>query len=133
LRYGAGLKGKMLDSLAAGVPCAMSTIAAEGLDLPEDLQVLIADDPDILARRVAVLCRDDREYRRIATAGQAYVAERYGAARIDALLRDACGTPGPMSGRPAADAPGVAPSRRRGLRPETRPATTTEMTAGDGE
>jgi O-antigen biosynthesis protein len=34
LRYGAGLKGKVLESFAAGIPCVMTTIAAEGLDLP---------------------------------------------------------------------------------------------------
>ena len=37
LRYGAGLKGKVLESMAAGVPCVMTTVAAEGLDLPEEL------------------------------------------------------------------------------------------------
>jgi GT2 family glycosyltransferase/glycosyltransferase involved in cell wall biosynthesis len=30
LRYGAGLKGKVLESFAAGIPCVMTTIAAEG-------------------------------------------------------------------------------------------------------
>src|SRR5205814_1990102 len=29
LRYGAGLKGKVLESLAAGIPCVMTTVAAE--------------------------------------------------------------------------------------------------------
>src|SRR5205085_5562181 len=32
LRFGAGVKGKVIDSLAAGVPCVMSPIGAEGLD-----------------------------------------------------------------------------------------------------
>jgi hypothetical protein len=31
LRYGAGVEGKVLDSFAAGVPCVMSSVAAEGL------------------------------------------------------------------------------------------------------
>src|SRR5947209_19318347 len=42
LRYGAGLKGKVLDSFAHGLPCVMSEVAAEGLDLPEELAWLIA-------------------------------------------------------------------------------------------
>ena len=99
----------------------MSTIAAEGLELPEELQVLVADDPDILARRIAVLCRDDREYHRLAAAGQAYIAERYGAARIDALLREACG-------------PNAAPpTPRRGSSTATGIRPAAEMAVGDGE
>ncbi len=42
LRFGAGLKGKVLTSFAAGVPCVMTGIAAEGMDLPASLQPLIA-------------------------------------------------------------------------------------------
>jgi glycosyltransferase involved in cell wall biosynthesis len=121
LRYGAGLKGKVLDSLAAGVPCVMSTIAAEGLDLPDALQVLVADDPDVAARRIAVLCRDDHEYRRVAETGQAYIEERYSASRIDALLREAC------AGEGAAEV-GPAPTASR-----LQPAAATELAAGDGE
>jgi GT2 family glycosyltransferase/glycosyltransferase involved in cell wall biosynthesis len=90
LRYGAGLKGKVLESLAAGVPCVMTTVAAEGLDLPKKLQVLVADEPGEIAARIAKLCRDDAEYRRIVEAGKAYVAATYSAERIDGLLRQAC-------------------------------------------
>ena len=35
-------KGKVLDSFAHGLPCVMSEVAAEGLDLPEELAWLIA-------------------------------------------------------------------------------------------
>jgi glycosyltransferase involved in cell wall biosynthesis len=136
LRYGAGLKGKVLDSLAAGVPCVMSSVAAEGLDLPEGLQVLVTDDPEITARRIAMLCREDREYRRLAAAGQTYIAERYGAARIDALLGEACGTGTSIGGGPEAGVPAApASTRRRGSRAGARPqpAAATELAAGDGE
>ena len=36
LAYGAGIKGKVLDSLAAGIPCVCTPIAAEGLDSAGD-------------------------------------------------------------------------------------------------
>ena len=70
LRYGAGLKGKVLESFAAGIPCVMTTIAAEGLDLPSALEPLVVDGPAEIAARVAKLCRDDSEYRRIVEAGK---------------------------------------------------------------
>ncbi|HVB17042.1 MAG TPA: glycosyltransferase, partial [Stellaceae bacterium] len=91
LRFGAGLKGKVLESMAAGIPCIMTTVAAEGIDLPPELLSLDADEPELLSQRIAALCRDDAEYRRVAEAGRAHVLANYSAARIDALVRDACG------------------------------------------
>ena len=91
LRYGAGLKGKVLESMAAGIPCVMTTVAAEGINLPPQLKSLVSDDPKALTDRIAVLCRDRAEYRRIAEAGRAHIAANYSPERIDALIRGACG------------------------------------------
>src|SRR6185369_14002933 len=44
LGYGAGVKGKVLESWAAGIPCVCSPVAAEGIDVPKVLQSLVADD-----------------------------------------------------------------------------------------
>jgi len=90
LRYGAGLKGKVLESFAAGIPCVMTTIAAEGLDLPKAMLPLVVDEPEEIAARVAKLCRDKAEYRRIVDACKAYMSANYSAQRIDALLKEAC-------------------------------------------
>jgi O-antigen biosynthesis protein len=49
LRFGAGIKGKVLDSFAAGLPCVMTPIAAEGLPLSPVLQGLVGDDIAALA------------------------------------------------------------------------------------
>ncbi len=93
LRYGAGLKGKVLDSMAAGIPCVMTTIAAEGLNLPTELQSLVADEPHEIAERVAALCRDEDRYGRTVEAIRAYVSANYSSQRIDLLIREACGLP----------------------------------------
>ena len=45
LRFGAGVKGKVLDSFAAGVPCVMSEVAAEGLVLSPVLRALVGETP----------------------------------------------------------------------------------------
>jgi glycosyltransferase involved in cell wall biosynthesis len=91
LRFGAGLKGKVLESMAAGVPCVMTPVAAEGLDLPEELAGLVADQPALLADCIAKLCGDDAGYQRIVKACKAHVAANYGSERIDGLIREACG------------------------------------------
>jgi glycosyltransferase involved in cell wall biosynthesis len=43
LRFGAGVKGKVLESLAVGVPCVMTTLAAEGIPLPAGARGWIRD------------------------------------------------------------------------------------------
>ena len=46
LRYGAGLKGKILESFAHGLPCVMSEVAAEGFRLPRRTGVADRQDPE---------------------------------------------------------------------------------------
>jgi len=91
LRFGAGLKGKVLESMAAGIPCVMTSVAAEGIDLSDELKMLVADEPKALAERIAVLCRDNARYQRVAKACRAHISANYSPERIDALIRDACG------------------------------------------
>lgn len=52
LSFGAGVKGKVLDSLAAGIPCVCTPAAAEGMDLPQALLDLVAATPVDLARSI---------------------------------------------------------------------------------
>ncbi len=89
LRYGAGLKGKVLDSIAAGVPCICSPIAAEGMDLPAPLDTLIGNTPADMAALILRLHHDSAAYTALCDAGQAWIAGHFSAARIDAALRDA--------------------------------------------
>ncbi len=91
LTFGAGIKGKVLDSLAAGIPCVCTPLAAEGLDLPAPLRALIASDAAGLAASAARLHEDARLNQACAEAGLAYVAETLGEPRIDALMREVAG------------------------------------------
>jgi len=78
LRFGAGVKGKVLDSLAAGVPCVMSRIAAEGLELPPVLQALVADTAGELAALICRLHEDKAFHDAVAAAGMAFVERHHG-------------------------------------------------------
>lgn len=91
LAYGAGIKGKVLTSLAAGVPCACTSIAAEGLDLPASLTELIADGPEALAAIMQRLETDEDFNARCAAAGLDYVAARLSEDAIDHALRGIIG------------------------------------------
>ena len=83
LRFGAGIKGKVLDSLAAGVPCVCSPIAAEGLDLPQSLHV--ADIP-AMAAAVLRLHADEAANAAAAGAGLAMLAARHTEAVVDRAM-----------------------------------------------
>ena len=91
LRFGAGIKGKVLDSLAAGIPCLCTLIAAEGLNLPPGLTSLVQDDPAAMAREIVRLHHDAPEVDRLGAEGRAYIAAQYAAAVVDAALAPALG------------------------------------------
>jgi len=83
LRFGAGVKGKVLDSLAAGVPSVCSPVAAEGLHLPA---LLRADDIQAMAAALLRLHADAAANDEAAAAGLAVLAARHTDAVVDRTL-----------------------------------------------
>ena len=77
LRFGAGVKGKILSSLAAGVPVVTTMIGNEGIDLVDREHALIADTPAAIAAAVIELLEDDVLARSLAEQGRRFVAERF--------------------------------------------------------
>ncbi len=69
LRYGAGIKGKVLESFAHFLPCVMSEIAAEGLPLQGDLTWLIARTDGEFAEKLSRLLTDEAWNHHLATCG----------------------------------------------------------------
>lgn len=86
LRYGAGVKGKVLEAFAAGIPCVMTTCAAEGVELSDDLQALVGNDAEGLARRIIDLHNDLAACEQLSHAGLAMMASRYSAEAVDAAI-----------------------------------------------
>jgi hypothetical protein len=85
LRFGAGLKGKVGESLAEGVPVVATTIAAEGFDRPER-GMLIADDAAGFADAILQLDRDDALWARLSQGGRELVSATLGTAACEAAL-----------------------------------------------
>ena len=69
LRYGAGVKGKVNHSLAWGLPCVATTMAAEGMALLHGVDILIADDAEMFADAVVTLYTDEDLWNRLSEAG----------------------------------------------------------------
>ena len=58
LRYGAGIKGKIVEAMAHGLPVVTTSIGTEGMDLTDGKNILIADTPEEFARKVVILYND---------------------------------------------------------------------------
>lgn len=89
LAFGSGIKGKVLDSLAAGVPCICTPVAAEGMALPAALDGCLAGTPQELADAIVAAHDDVAWNERAAAAGLLYVEERYSEVALDAAMRRA--------------------------------------------
>lgn len=69
LLYGAGTKRKLIQALMVGTPSVATTIAIEGLNLENERDILVADDPGSFAQAIEYLVSDTTRWQRIAAAG----------------------------------------------------------------
>jgi O-antigen biosynthesis protein len=76
LRYGAGLKGKITQALAAGLPVVTTPVGAEGLDGRDEEFILVAEGSQELAAHALRVYRDDELWRSLSRAGRALIAEQ---------------------------------------------------------
>ena len=86
LNVGGGSRLKILESMAAGVPVVSTTLGAEGLQVRDGENILIADGDDRLTKAVIDLVNDEKLRAQIVSGGHALVAERYDWARLGAKL-----------------------------------------------
>lgn len=89
--FGAGLKGKVLASLSAGLPCICSPTAAEGFDLPPRLQDLVVSDAQSAARAVLRLHGDEVYNDRLSKRCSAFAARAFSEQAVDFAMSHALG------------------------------------------
>jgi GT2 family glycosyltransferase len=77
LRFGAGIKGKVISSLGHGVPVVATSLAAEGMGLEHGKDILLADTAEQFADEVIRLFRDSGLWARLSSGGLETVAEGY--------------------------------------------------------
>jgi GT2 family glycosyltransferase/glycosyltransferase involved in cell wall biosynthesis/protein-L-isoaspartate O-methyltransferase len=78
LRFGAGVKGKVGESLGHGVPVVGTPLAAEGMHLNHGEDVLLGGTAAELAGHLVTLLGDDDLWQRLSDAGRATVSRRFG-------------------------------------------------------
>ncbi len=74
---GTGIKNKLLEALANGLPCVASTLAIRGTDLTDGIDVLIGDDAGAVARATLLLLGDEQLRRSLSEAGRQYVEDHH--------------------------------------------------------
>jgi O-antigen biosynthesis protein len=77
LLYGAGVKGKVTQSLAAGLPVVTTPVGAEGLGAESGVHLMVAEDDASFAAAVAEVCRDDALWERLSAQGRELAGERF--------------------------------------------------------
>lgn len=80
LRFGAGVKGKVGESLAVGVPVVGTSVAIEGMHLKPGQDVLVADDEESFSVAVTRLLTEDETWSALAESGRTAIEAQFGPA-----------------------------------------------------
>jgi GT2 family glycosyltransferase/glycosyltransferase involved in cell wall biosynthesis/SAM-dependent methyltransferase len=91
LRFGAGVKGKVGEALACGVPVVATSLAAEGMHLEHGESVLIGETARELADHLVTLLDDDKVWTGLSEQGKLAVGRQFGPQEarrtLESLLR----------------------------------------------
>jgi glycosyltransferase involved in cell wall biosynthesis len=89
LRIGSGTRIKILEAAAMAKAIVSTTLGAEGLELSNGNEILLADEPQRFARAVADLLLDPGRRRALGRAARRRVAENYSLLVLRHALRGA--------------------------------------------
>jgi glycosyltransferase involved in cell wall biosynthesis len=87
LRYGGGLRIRILEAMAAGVPVVASPVAIEGMDLDPENHLLVALSPAEYRARIERILGDPPFARRMAEEAKAHVYRVYGPSARETGIR----------------------------------------------
>ncbi|MEN5207887.1 glycosyltransferase [Stenotrophomonas terrae] len=83
LRFGGGVKGKVLESLRHGLPCVTTSVGMQGLGEAAAFMP-VADDADGMAAHIVMLLQDDARWQQVSADSRGFIARHYS---DDALRR----------------------------------------------
>ncbi len=80
LRFGSGVKGKVGEAMAKGLPMVLTPVAAEGMGIVHDQHAYVCDAPKDFARMAVDLYRSKETWERFSEAGAQLIAKQYSSA-----------------------------------------------------
>lgn len=88
MRFGAGMKGKIGEALAYGIPVVTTSVGAEGMSLRDGQEALIADSPEEFASAVVRAYNDPGLWQRLSDGGYAHVASHFSPEVVSHIIND---------------------------------------------
>jgi O-antigen biosynthesis protein len=82
LRFGAGMKGKIGEAMAHGVPVVTTSVGAQGMGLQHGVNVMIADEPESFATAVEKLLSDTGLSGRIKKNAMEHLSRNYSPVQV---------------------------------------------------
>ncbi|GLQ95661.1 methyltransferase domain-containing protein [Dyella mobilis] len=76
LRFGAGIKSKVVEALQQGLPLVTTSVGAQGLD-GLDSVARVADDATSIANAIQELLANDADWRQLSASSSAYAEQRF--------------------------------------------------------
>jgi glycosyltransferase involved in cell wall biosynthesis len=90
MRVGTGVRVKLLEAMAVGVPVVTTAVGCDGLGVKHEEQVLVADRPEDFAREISRLFADSQLAEALSRNGRRFVEQHYDlektAAEVELLL-----------------------------------------------
>ncbi len=77
LRAGGGMRVKILNALAQGLPMVSTTVGCEGIDVQDNHDILIADTPEAFAHQAARLLTDAALNQQLTLQGRQTAEQKY--------------------------------------------------------
>ena len=88
LRFGAGMKGKIGQSMSFGLPIVTTNIGAEGMGLEDGKHVLIADLSPAFADAVVRLYSDEELWQILSVESKNYIHAMYSTSTMESILSE---------------------------------------------
>jgi len=92
LRYGGGMKGKVVEAMSCGLPIVTTSVGVQGINAVSGEHCLIADHAADFAEAVTSLLNDPQRAREIGLAGQNHIARLCSPERVELALEQMLNT-----------------------------------------
>jgi len=98
LRYGGGMKGKVGEAMAHGLPVVSTTVGAEGMGLTDRKNVMIADTPEAFRDAVVELLSDPGLHAKIREKSMEHIERNYSPEKVGMQMERVIASLGDMPG-----------------------------------
>ena len=89
LLFGSGMKVKVLDALARGIPTVTTPVGAEGVDYVNDRHLSVAKDAEAMAKATLRLLEDEELWNVMCRSSRELISERYTWKQLFTSMHDA--------------------------------------------